>query len=491
MDWDDLGLVLRHRRPRHRVRQPGLGEDPRARRRHFPRRPRCARRRPHSLGTTISWPQQRSIYGENARDGTPTNPCAPGSVPGGSSSGSAVAVAANLANPGVVLRAMLAKKEELAAAGNIGSDPYKRRRIGADIGHGGVGTGGDMAEMAQSRGNPDLKGAMGSRGTRRQSHWRSWRRASGREGGAAVEGGGCAHSEIIEQTEPGNMLKNGGFEEGPYIFPNTSWGGTNWGVLVPPMDEDDHTPLSPWTILSTTKSVKYIDAAHYAVPGGARAVELVSGMETAMVQEVSTVPGRSYRLEFSVGDAGDGCSGSLTVQARAAVCRGEDRCRDHRHGSPLRRRPHGHRRGVGRGGGHGQPHRRRHHPSPPQQVGVPPRRRRRRLPRRLHRLRLLLQRRPFRHPVLQGPVAGVVGEADTEVAAAQEVAVEVAGHPVVASSRRMARQGEAGHTVDPAAEEEEDAGHRAAAGSGRGGGGAEEDADDHHARRPPRARKEK
>jgi hypothetical protein len=108
------------------------------------------------------------------------------------------------------------------------------------------------------------------------------------------------------------MLKNGGFEEGPYIFPNTSW-----GVLVPPMDEDDHTPLSPWTILSTTKSVKYIDAAHYAVPGGARAVELVSGMETAMVQEVSTVPGRSYRLEFSVGDASDGCSGSLTVQAYA------------------------------------------------------------------------------------------------------------------------------------------------------------------------------
>ncbi|EEC75178.1 hypothetical protein OsI_11405 [Oryza sativa Indica Group] len=110
------------------------------------------------------------------------------------------------------------------------------------------------------------------------------------------------------------MLKNGGFEEGPYIFPNTSW-----GVLVPPMDEDDHTPLSPWTILSTTKGVKYIDAAHYAVPGGARAVELVSGMETAMVQEVSTVPGRSYKLEFSVGDAGDGCSGSLTVQAAASA----------------------------------------------------------------------------------------------------------------------------------------------------------------------------
>ena len=31
-----------------------------------------------------------------------------------------------------------------------------------------------------------------------------------------------------------NMLKNGDFEEGPYIFP-----GTPWGVLVPPLDEDD------------------------------------------------------------------------------------------------------------------------------------------------------------------------------------------------------------------------------------------------------------
>uniref|UniRef100_A0A0D9YS67 Uncharacterized protein n=1 Tax=Oryza glumipatula TaxID=40148 RepID=A0A0D9YS67_9ORYZ len=62
------------------------------------------------------------------------------------------------------------------------------------------------------------------------------------------------------------------------------------------------------------------------------------------------------------------------------------------------------------------------------------------------------------------------------------------------SSRRLAREGEAAHTVDAAAAEE-DVGHRAAAGSGCGRGGAEEDADDHpgdadnhHARRPPRAR---
>jgi len=36
----------------------------------------------------------------------------------------------------------------------------------------------------------------------------------------------------------GNMLKNGGFEEGPYFLPNASW-----GVLVPPNIEDDHSPL--------------------------------------------------------------------------------------------------------------------------------------------------------------------------------------------------------------------------------------------------------
>uniref|UniRef100_A0A0D9WY93 Amidase domain-containing protein n=1 Tax=Leersia perrieri TaxID=77586 RepID=A0A0D9WY93_9ORYZ len=37
-----------------------------------------------------------SINGENAHYGMPTNPCIPGRVPAGSSSGSAVAVAANL-----------------------------------------------------------------------------------------------------------------------------------------------------------------------------------------------------------------------------------------------------------------------------------------------------------------------------------------------------------------------------------------------------------
>jgi hypothetical protein len=109
------------------------------------------------------------------------------------------------------------------------------------------------------------------------------------------------------------MLRNGDFEEGPYIFP-----GSTWGVLVPPMDEDDFSPLPGWMIMSDTKSVKYVDAPQHRVPHGARAVELVSGRETALVQEVATVPGRSYRMLFYVGDAANGCEASMIVQAYAA-----------------------------------------------------------------------------------------------------------------------------------------------------------------------------
>ncbi|XP_062214886.1 protein BIIDXI-like [Phragmites australis] len=110
----------------------------------------------------------------------------------------------------------------------------------------------------------------------------------------------------------GNMLKNGGFEEGPYFLPNASW-----GVLVPPNIEDDHSPLPAWMIVSS-KAVKYVDSAHFAVPRGARAVELVGGSESALVQEVRTVPGWSYRLSFAVGDAADGCAGSMVAEAYAA-----------------------------------------------------------------------------------------------------------------------------------------------------------------------------
>ncbi|KAM0877950.1 hypothetical protein ACQ4PT_035149 [Festuca glaucescens] len=111
----------------------------------------------------------------------------------------------------------------------------------------------------------------------------------------------------------GNLLRNGDFELGPYIFPSTPW-----GVMVPPILEDVHSPLPGWMIMSDTKVVKYVDAPHHAVPHGERAVELVAGRECALLQEVVTVPGWSYRLSFSVGDAANGCKGSLAVEAYAA-----------------------------------------------------------------------------------------------------------------------------------------------------------------------------
>ncbi|GJN02477.1 hypothetical protein PR202_ga19831 [Eleusine coracana subsp. coracana] len=115
------------------------------------------------------------------------------------------------------------------------------------------------------------------------------------------------------QATQNNLLKNGNFEEGPQISQDYQW-----GVLVPPMDEDDVSPLPGWMIKSFSKVVKYVDSAHFAVPQGRCAVELVSGVETALVQEVDTVPGSSYRLEFSAGDAADGCDSPMEVQAFAA-----------------------------------------------------------------------------------------------------------------------------------------------------------------------------
>ncbi|KAL0380413.1 UNVERIFIED_CONTAM: hypothetical protein Sangu_0105600 [Sesamum angustifolium] len=113
------------------------------------------------------------------------------------------------------------------------------------------------------------------------------------------------------KRQRGNMLKNGNFEEGPYIFPNTTW-----GVLIPPNIEDDHSPLPGWMIESL-KAVKYIDSDHFGVPEGKRAVELVAGRESALAQTVKTVPGKTYDLIFSIGDAKNSCEGSMMVEATA------------------------------------------------------------------------------------------------------------------------------------------------------------------------------
>ncbi|KAK1282481.1 hypothetical protein QJS10_CPB22g01069 [Acorus calamus] len=108
-----------------------------------------------------------------------------------------------------------------------------------------------------------------------------------------------------------NLLKNGDFEEGPYIIPNTTW-----GVLIPPNIEDDHSPLPGWKIVSL-KAVKYLDSAHFSVPRGTRAVELVAGKESVITQTARTVAGRVYTLTFSVGDARNACAGSMVVEAYA------------------------------------------------------------------------------------------------------------------------------------------------------------------------------
>ncbi|XP_010539514.1 PREDICTED: uncharacterized protein LOC104813570 [Tarenaya hassleriana] len=108
-----------------------------------------------------------------------------------------------------------------------------------------------------------------------------------------------------------NMIKNGNFEEGPYVFPNVKW-----GVLIPPFIEDDNSALPGW-IVESLKAVKYVDKAHFAVPEGHRAIELVGGKESSVAQIVRTTPNKFYKLTFAVGDAGNSCEGPMAVEAFA------------------------------------------------------------------------------------------------------------------------------------------------------------------------------
>ncbi|KAK4252865.1 hypothetical protein QN277_011006 [Acacia crassicarpa] len=108
-----------------------------------------------------------------------------------------------------------------------------------------------------------------------------------------------------------NLLKNGDFEEGPYVLPET-----DSGVLIPPNIEDDHSPLPGW-IVESLKAVKYIDSDHFSVPKGKRAIELVAGRESAIAQIVRTQIGKTYDLSFAVGDANNSCVGSMSVEAFA------------------------------------------------------------------------------------------------------------------------------------------------------------------------------
>ncbi|PAN44423.1 hypothetical protein PAHAL_9G041900 [Panicum hallii] len=108
-----------------------------------------------------------------------------------------------------------------------------------------------------------------------------------------------------------NLIKNPGFEIGPQVLKNSSV-----GVLLPPKQKDTTSPLPGW-IIESLKAVRFIDAGHFSVPAGQYAVELVAGRESAIAQVIRTVPSRAYNLSFAVGDAQNGCHGSMLVEAFA------------------------------------------------------------------------------------------------------------------------------------------------------------------------------
>ncbi|XP_050226433.1 protein DUF642 L-GALACTONO-1,4-LACTONE-RESPONSIVE GENE 2-like [Mercurialis annua] len=115
----------------------------------------------------------------------------------------------------------------------------------------------------------------------------------------------------LKYTE-GNLVKNGGFEYGPHVFKNFST-----GVLLPPKQTDLISPLPGW-IIESLKPVKYIDSKHFSVPSGFAAIELVAGRESAIAQIIRTIPNKFYNLTFTIGDAKNGCHGSMMVEAFAA-----------------------------------------------------------------------------------------------------------------------------------------------------------------------------
>ena len=108
------------------------------------------------------------------------------------------------------------------------------------------------------------------------------------------------------------MVKNGDFETGPHVFKNFST-----GVLLLPKRTDIYSSLPGW-IVESLKPVKYVDSKHFSVPQGLAAIELVGGRETAIAQIIRTVPNKFYLLSFALGDARNGCHGSMTIEAFAA-----------------------------------------------------------------------------------------------------------------------------------------------------------------------------
>ncbi|KAL0305502.1 UNVERIFIED_CONTAM: hypothetical protein Sradi_5967500 [Sesamum radiatum] len=79
-----------------------------------------------------------------------------------------------------------------------------------------------------------------------------------------------------------NAVVNGDFEEGPWMFRNESL-----GVLLPTNLDEETSSLPGW-IVESNRAVRYIDSYHFNVPGGKRAIELLSGKEGIISQMVET-----------------------------------------------------------------------------------------------------------------------------------------------------------------------------------------------------------
>lgn len=88
------------------------------------------------------------------------------------------------------------------------------------------------------------------------------------------------------------------------------------GVLLPTNLELNTSSLPGWTVESN-RAVRYIDSYHFTVPGGRRAVELLSGKEGILSQTVKTKPNAAYTMSFSIGHASDSCKQPLAVMAFA------------------------------------------------------------------------------------------------------------------------------------------------------------------------------
>lgn len=121
-----------------------------------------------------------------------------------------------------------------------------------------------------------------------------------------------AMKKLFTPNKPkGNPVLNGDFESGPWMMRNESL-----GVLLSTNLDEQASPLPGW-IVESNRAVRYIDSDHFSVPGGKRAVELLSGKEGIISQTVETKPNRAYRMRFSLGHAGDKCKPPLAVMAFA------------------------------------------------------------------------------------------------------------------------------------------------------------------------------